>query len=220
MTTTTSTHHTVTARLPSRVYGLALLVAPFVFLIGAVVYISFEGPRINEGVVGGTISVWACFLMAVGFVGFGRLVEPVAPRGATLLTILGVVGYAAGAMFHAAFIHSGRFGRYTDYPNYITSRLFDAEFEGEDVGNFFGIFAYIPWGWMQPTAYALGGVLVLRTRLAPRWSGWALIGAGIAMIVGEPQQIAPIAIAGDVLAALGLVPVAIAVLAAARRDSA
>jgi hypothetical protein len=190
----------------SRLYGAAMILAPLMLLTGAVCYLAFE-EGVNEGIVGGTVTTWALFALTLGFVGFARLLEPQAPRGSVALMVLAVFGTVAGALFQGAAIHQGYFGHYTDYVNTVF----------EEGGNYFGLLAYIPWGWCMPAAFVLGGVLAWRTRVVPHWSAGALAVGGVLFLLGVPLQIGPIVITCFVLLTVGLVPVGLAIRAADAR---
>jgi len=190
--------------LPSpRAYGLAAVAAPVLLLVSDVAYIS-AGGGINDGVLGGTIGVWSCFVFAFAFVGISRTLESAAPRAATVLLALAMPAWIAGAGFNVQAIHLGYFGE--DFINTVS--------DGSDL---VGLLAFLPWGWFAPLTFVVAGVLVWRTRSFPSWSGGLLVLGGLLFISARPAGLDPLVMVADVTLVLALVPIGVALQAGARR---
>lgn len=180
-----------------RLLALAAVVGPVVFLLSDVAYIT-AGNGINNGVLGGTIGVWSVFLLAWAFLGISRALEPVAPRGALTLLVLAVPMVAGGTAFNVNAIHLDHFGN--DFTGVI---------EGDAA---IGFLAFLPWGWFAPLSFAVAGIFVWRTAIAPRWAGALTALTGLLFIAARPAQIDALAILCDVTMVVGMVPIGLALL--------
>lgn len=180
-----------------RLLAIAAIVAPVVFLLSDVAYISV-GNGINNGVLGGAIGVWSVFLLGWAFLGISRALEPVAPRGALTLLVLAVPMVAGGAAFNVNGIHWDHFGN--DFMGVTES---DATV---------GFLAFLPWGWFAPASLVVAGVFVWRTAIAPRWAGALTALNGLLFISARPAQIDALAMVCDVTMVLGMVPIGMALL--------
>ncbi len=179
-----------------RLLALAAVVAPVVFLLSDVAYLT-DGNGINNGVLGGTVGVWSVFLLGWAFLGISRALETVAPRGALTLLVLAVPMVAGGAAFNVNAIHWDHFG------NDFMSAADEAAV---------GVLAFLPWGWFAPLSFVVAGTFVWRTAIAPRWAGAITALAGLLFISARPAQIDALAIACDVVMVLGMVPIGLALL--------
>lgn len=188
--------------LGQRLLALAVVAAPVVFLVADVAYVT-AGNGINNGVLGGTIGVWSCFVFVWAFIGLSRALEQAAPRGALALLILAVPAFAGGGVaFNVEALHRDLFGNST-----LEAALLDG-----DPGAMIGFFAFLPWGWLAPASFVLLGVLVWRTTVFPRWAGALTALGGVLFIAARPQDFDALAIAADVVLVAGLVPLGIALL--------
>ncbi|MFC7406255.1 hypothetical protein [Georgenia alba] len=186
-----------------RFLASAVVLAPIVFLAGDVAYI-VAGNGVNDGVLGGTVGVWSCFLLGWAFVGLARCLAACAPRGSLALLVLALPAVCAGAGFNVNALHRAQFGN--DFP--------EAAFT--DPAGAIGVLAFVPWGWFAPAAFVLTGVLVWRTRIGPRWAAALTTAGGLLFISARPVAIDPLVVVADLTLVLGLVPIGIAMLARRR----
>jgi hypothetical protein len=189
----------------ARFYGIVTIMAPLLLLASTVAYVS-AGEGINHGVLGGVIGVWSCFTFALTFVGLARTLEPWAPRAAVTLTLIGVVGFTAGAGFNVDAIQRAISGPAPD-------GAFEAAISGAEP---VVLLAFLPWGWFAPLAFILAGIFLWRARLVSWWSGALLIAGGVLFVTARPARVDLVAILGDGLLVLALVPIGLAMLASAR----
>ena len=193
-----------TTTLPApRLLGLAVIAAPIVFLLSDIAYIT-AGNGINNGLLGGTIGVWSCFLLGLTFVAISRVLEPVAPRGAVALLLMAIPAASAGAAFNVNAMHWDHFG----------NDIVDAAFS--DSGATVAILAFLPWGWFAPASLVVAGVLVWRTQVLPSWAGAMTAIAGVLFVSARPANIDALAMVADVAMVLGLVPIGLAMLSGRR----
>lgn len=179
-----------------RLLAVAAIIGPVVFLASDVAYV-VAGDGINNGVLGGTIGVWSVFLLAWAFLGIGRALEPVAPRGALTLLVLAVPMVAGGTAFNVNAIFWDHFG---------------ADFSSVSGSAAIGLMAFLPWGWFAPASFAVAGIFVWRTAVAPRWAGALTALTGLLFIAARPAQVDALAITCDVTMVLGLAPIGLALL--------
>lgn len=186
-----------------RAHGLAAIVGPALLLASTIAFIA-EGDGINDGVLGGTISVWACFALGFGLIGILRVLEPRAPRAAPLLTLLVIAGVAGGTAFSVDAIYSPFFG-------IDGEKLFES-----GGGDAIAILAFLPWGWMIPLTLVIAGTLLWRTATTAPAIGALLIASGILFVAGRPARIEPLVLISDLVMLAALLPLGRAML---RRDS-
>lgn len=182
-----------------RLFGLAAVAAPLLFLISDVAYVT-AGGGVNDGVLGGAIGVWSCLAFVVAWVGISRTLEGVAPRGAFVVLVIGLVGFTSGAGFNVDAIQRGFYGE---------SFLNGASVEGSDA---VGVLAFLPWGWCAPLSFLVAGVLVWRTRAHPTWNAVLLVLGGLAFLAGRPAAVDPVVIVADTLLVLAVVPLGLSML--------
>ncbi|GAA1502565.1 hypothetical protein [Nocardioides humi] len=195
---------TTPASHPGRRFtAVAVILAPVVFLLSDVAYIS-AGEGINNGVLGGTIGIWSVILLGWALVGISRALEPVAPRGALALLVLAIPAMVGGAAFNLNALHRDHFGN-------------DFMEAADSGGDAIGLLAFLPWGWCAPAALVVAGVFVWRTAIAPRWAGAVTALAGVLFVSARPAALDALAVVCDVTMVLGLVPIGLALL---RRSSA
>lgn len=185
----------------ARVYGIAVIVAPLLFLASTVAYIT-EGNGINDGVLGGTIGVWSAFASVLAFAGILRLMEPTAPRRAMLLTLLALVAMASGVAFNVQAISLALLGPETEILDVV---------EGSDG---IAVLAFLPWGLFVPLSFVLTGIALWRTETVPVWSGVLFIAAGVLFVASRPERIDVLAVIGDITMIAAMAPIGWAMLTA------
>lgn len=188
----------------ARFTGVAAITGGALLLLSTVAFVTVGG-GVNDGVLGGTITVWAVFALAVAFVGICRLLEPARPRLAQWLTLVAVIGFVAGGGFGLQAIHLEAFGD----GGYLDD---EAAIEAAPIG----LLAYLPWGWFTPLTFVLAGVVLWRAGVVPWWNGTLLILGGILFISARPARIDALAILTDVVLLAALTAVAVRLFAAAR----
>ncbi|MFD0856957.1 hypothetical protein ACFQ07_32300 [Actinomadura adrarensis] len=181
--------------LAARVHGSALALAPVLLLCSTIAFI-YEG-GINDGVVGGTIGVWSTFALGIGFVGLFRTLEPASPRLMPVLLPVAVIAFTAGAMFNVQAMYLAAYGN--DLLTDIT------EGGAADIAPI-GVFAFLPWGLLAPLTFVLTGLLLWRTRTAPKSTAALLVLGGLLFVASRPERIEPLALAADATLILALVP--------------
>lgn len=146
------------------------------------------GGGINDGILGGVLTVWAVLAFALAFVGCARLVEPRMPRGARVLTFgaaalaVGGTGFGILAM-HVEVLRA-------DHGVDATAAL--------DAHPLTGL-AFLPWGWFMPLTCILAGVLLWKVGIIPWWHGALFVTGGVLFVIGRPATIGPVALATDVV---------------------
>lgn len=177
----------------ARIHGIALILGPVLLGASTVAFITV-GDGINDGVLGGTLGVWACMAMTLGFVGLFRALEPVAPRAAPALMVLAVVSFVAGTGFSVLAIETAVSGG-----DYMAGGP-----AGETLIAFFSLF---PWGLFGPLMYVLTGILLWRTRAVPRWSAVLVALGGVLFVLSRPERIDVLAVVCDITLIAALAPV-------------
>jgi len=190
------TQSSSTQQIP-RLFGAAVVVAPVLLLLSTVVYIT-TGGGVNDGVAGGTIGIWTCFLFVIGYVGIARALEPAAPKASLVLAVLAIVGLMTGYGYNLEAIHAEHLGED------IWSTSFD---------NPLGYLAFDPWGLFLPLALVLTAFLIWRTPVFPVATAVPLLLGGLLFVPSREAGIAPLAVVADVGLVLGLVPIGLAMLA-------
>lgn len=178
-----------------RAFGAAAIAAPLLLLASTIAFMT-AGEGINDGVLGGTLSVWAVTAFGIALVGLLRLLEPHAPRAASLLTLTAIAGVAGGVAFSVGGIYAPLYDLGPDAP-------LDAV-EGADV---IAAFAFLPWGWLIPFTLTLTGVLFWRTGAIPRAQAGLLIAGGVLFVAGRPARLEPVAVLTDLVLVAALVPI-------------
>lgn len=190
----------ITPRPVARVYAIAAVLGP-VFMLGSTLGYLIEGDGINVGVVGGVVGVWSCFALAIAFVGILRLLEPKAPRGAAVMTVLALAGFASGVAFNVQAIIDAIVG-----PEQLAAAI-DAAIAANGM-TYLAILAFLPWGWFVPISMVVVGILLWRTAVGPRWSAGLLMLAGILFVASRPESIGWLALCSDVALLAAMVPLA------------
>jgi hypothetical protein len=194
MTTLLSDHTAaVLSPVAARIHGIALILGPVLLGASTAAFITV-GDGINNGVLGGTLSVWACMAMTLGFVGLFRALEPSAPRAAPALMALAVVAFIAGTGFSVLAIETAVTGG-----DYMTGEL-----AGETLIAFFSLF---PWGLFGPLMYVLTGILLWRVRAVPRWSAVLVALGGVLFVLSRPERIDVLAVVCDITLIAALAPI-------------
>jgi hypothetical protein len=157
-----------------------------------------EGGGINDGVLGGTVGVWSCIGMAIGSIGICRLLESRAPKAAPVVGAVALAGFVGGAAFSVQAMYLDRYDR---------DLLADVT-EGKGAGSdWFGFFAFLPWGWMVPVSLVLVGWLIWRTQAAANWVGALFVLGGVLFVIGRPARLDAVAVATDVVLVLAFAAV-------------
>ena len=144
----------------------------------------------------GVLQFYAAALFMFVLVTLAQTVAAGAPRAAVALALLAVVGMTAGAGFAVDNIHGA---------------LLDDAYLVDDGGTAGILVSQIP-GLMGPIAWVGFGVALLQAGVQPRWSGWALIAGGILFPVSRIGDIAPLAIADDLIFLVALAPLGLALM--------
>jgi hypothetical protein len=191
-----------------RVYGIAMILAPLLFLASTIAFI-VEGDGMNEGVLGGTIGVWSVFAILIAFLGLLRLMEPKAPRAAAILTVLACCGFPAGVAFSIDAILTGAL-------SVEVNEAIDAGFDDAPIA----ILAFIPWGWFGPLSFLLVGIMLWRTRAVPTWNGALLAATGVLFVVSRMERLDALAVVSDLVLLAALAPIGWRLLTSASPASA
>lgn len=178
-------------------WPVAMILAPVLLLASTVAFLTVGG-GINDGILGGVLTVWAVLAFALAFLGCARLLEPGMPRAARVLTFGAAALAVGGAGFGISAVH--------------------VEVLREDHGvdavaaldaHPLTWLALLPWGWFMPLTCILAGVFLWRGRLVPWWHGILFILGGVLFVTGRPAQIGLVAVGTDLvlLAAFGILAV-------------
>jgi hypothetical protein len=179
----------MTSRFSTNVTGGALIVAPCVLLMTTVLY-STGGSGMNNSDVAGAVQVWAMIAFAVGLLGLVRRLEPSAPRGATLLGVLVVVGCAGGVGFGIDSMHAALPGG---------SNLLDA-----DSSAFAPLGLAIP-GALFPAALAATGIALWRAGLISGLVALPVVVGAVLFPASRFPSIEALAIVADLVLVVGFV---------------
>lgn len=179
-----------------RLVGAAMLIAPALLLVSTIAHVAGSG--LGEDQTGGVIQVYAFAAFFVVLIGLTQMLEAVAPRAATALTVTGSLGVAAGVGY----------GINSIYAALGTTDIND------NVENAAGPLALQLPGILFPLTFIALGVLLMRARVEPRWSLPLLIAAAIAFPLSRIPSIEPLALVADTLFLLALVPLGLGQLRA------
>lgn len=193
----------------ARIYGVAVILAPLLLLAGAIAYI-VEGEGINEGIAGGVIGVWTCLAMVIAFVGITRLLEPRAPRAAPIIMVVAILGWTGGVGLQIDALYIAMI------PDLTLAQVDQAMADA----NNFPLLALLPWGWFGPLTFLLAGIWLKRTGLVDWKTAGPLIIGAVIFIIAYPARIAVLAVAGDILLVIALVPLGWAILIGTREKAA
>jgi hypothetical protein len=174
----------------TRLVGGAFIAAPVTLLASSVAFAAGSEPA------RGVLQFYAAALFMFVLVTLAQTVAARAPRAAVALGLLAVVGMAAGVGFAVDNIHGS---------------LLDDRYLVDDGGVAGILVSQVP-GLMGPIAWVGIGVALLQAGLRPRWSGWALIAAGLLFPVSRIGDIAPLAVADDLIFVAALAPLGLALM--------
>jgi len=174
----------------TRLLGAALIAAPLLLLASSLA--SAAGSEATRGVLG--FYAFATFALVV--VTLTQSFAATLPRAAAALTVLGVLGAAAGVGFSIDAIHS-------TLPQSV---------ELIDDGGTAGVFVANVPGLMVPLAWIGIGIALLRSGVQPRWCGAALVVAGLLFPVSRIGDIAALAVVDDLIFLLALAPLGWAIM--------
>jgi hypothetical protein len=181
-----------TATRSPRLLGAALIGAPT--LLFASTLASAVGGGLNADHTGGALQVYAFAAWSLVVVGLTRIIEGPLPRAAAALLAIGALGVAGGVANGLDSIQFAETG--------VTS---------EDAGAA-GVFALNITGALFPLAMLGLGVALVRARVEPRWSGFALAAAAILFPVSRISSNELLALAADAVFLVALAPLGWAIL--------
>ena len=174
----------------TRLLGGAFIAAPLLSLASSVAFAAGSEPA------RGVLQFYGFAVFVLVIVTLTQALATTFPRAATVLTLVGVLGMAAGVGFAVDNIHGA---------------LLDDAYLVDDGGLAGVLVANVP-GLMGPLAFIGIGVALLRAGVQPRFSGVALIAAGLLFPISRIGDIAPLAIADDLIFLLALAPLGWAIL--------
>lgn len=189
----------------ARTYGVTAIIGPLLLMASTAAFILL-GEGINVGVLGGIIGVWSSFALLVAMVAVLRLVEPRAPRAASVLTLLAVIGFGSGVGFNVNAVTDAIAG-----PDSVGT--LNAIADGPDA---IAMLAWIPGGWFAPLSMLLIGIALWRTRTVAWWSAALLSAAGVLFVVGRMERIGVLALAADSVLIAALAPLGWAMITGSR----
>lgn len=168
-------------------FRVAMFAAPVLLLTSTIAFLAL-GAGINDGLVGGVVTVWSVVAFAIAFVGCARLLESSMPRSSRFLIFGAAALTAGGAGFGIDAIYSEVL--LAEHGIHATTALEAYPFAW---------LAMLPWGWFMPITCILAGALLWRAGLLPWWHGLMLILGGVLFVTGRPARIGVVAIATDVV---------------------
>lgn len=176
---------------------VAAVAGPVIMLASTIAFVA-NGTGISEGEAGGALEVWAFVAYGIALVGLARALDGAAPRLAAAVTALAVAGTAGGAAYGLDAIQQ-------------------AVLDGDVYSSPATPFALRIPGLLFPLALLVLGAAVVRSVAAGRGrlAGWAVVASAVLFPVGRIADLAPVAVATDVLL-IGALP---AVAATFRRPA-
>lgn len=174
----------------SRPTAASMVVAPTLLALSTVAYVLGNGLGADSW--GGAIQVYACTAFALVFVGTSRAVEPAAPRLATVLLLIGILGAAGGVGYGIQAIHL---------------EMLPVRLDADGTGAVGALALNLP-GILFPAALATLGIAVWRLGMAPAWAGLLTVVGAVAFPVSRIGGIGSLALAADLILLIGLVGVA------------
>lgn len=174
-----------------RVTAIAAVLAPALVLASTVAYLA-RGEGMNDGEVGGAIQLWGMAAYAVAVVGLLRLVEDAAPRAAVVLTVLAMLGVAAGAGYGIDSMQVELFG---------TDSIQEVE------GSLAPIALQVP-GILFPVSLIGLGVVLARTGTVTALAGYGLAVGAVLFPASRIPDVPGLAVASDVIVLLALAAIA------------
>lgn len=195
MTTHEPTTHEPTTHVSARdrVHGGALLVAPLLLLASSIAYYV-----IGSQVAGGVIAIYAIASVALAAPALTRPLDATMPRTATTLTALIIFCFVAGGVpFNVAAIMVA---------------------SGATPLQELAVFPVIALpGVIGPLALVATGVALYRAGAAPRFAPIALALGGLLFPISRIGQIAPLAIAVDLLLCASFIALGLSLLQGSAR---
>lgn len=182
----------------ARLTGVMALLGPLLLLLSTVLFLVTTG-KINNGVVGGTVSAWASFALMFAFVGISLKFAPRAPRGSVVLLAAAVPGIMTGLAYAIQAVDLEVAGK-----AFLTS-------EPEGWGAL-GQLAFDPWGFGLPIALVTSAWLTWRTDAFPRWTAIPLVLAGVLFIPSREIDLSVLPLVSDALLVLAVAPIALVLL--------
>jgi hypothetical protein len=169
-----------------RVQAGAMVLAPLLLLAGTLS--SLPDDKFAESVSHGVLQLFAFGMFFLAFAELAKQIAPTLPRAAVALLVTGVLGAQSGVAWGMVFI----------------ARDKGLELHAGDLAMAFDV------GALFPLTVIGFGICILRTRIAPAWTGAGLALAGIAFPVSRIGMIGELALVADVLMLVSLAGVAVA----------
>jgi hypothetical protein len=185
----------------TKVTGSALVVAPVLLLTSTVLY-STVGAGMNNSDIAGAVQVWAMVAFAIGLLGLVRHLEPSAPRAATLLAMLVLVGCAGGVGFGIDSMHAALPGG---------SNLLEAE------SSVFAPLGLAIPGALFPVSIAATGIALWRAGLISGLTTLPVVVGAVLFPASRFPSIEALAIAADLVLIVGFVALRAAYLTGPER---
>jgi hypothetical protein len=174
----------------TRLTAVAFVAAPLLIAASSVAWVAGSEPA------RGVLQFYGVALSAIVILTLTHALAPAFPRAAVALTLLGVLGVAAGAGFAVDNIHGA---------------LLDDAYLVDDGGATGALVAQLP-GPMFALAWVGIGATLLRAGVRPRWSAIALIVGGLMFPASRIGEIAPLALVDDLLFLVALAPLGLAIV--------
>ena len=174
----------------ARLLGAALVAAPLLLLASSVAWLA--GSDATRGVLG--FYAFAAFALVV--VTLTQSFADTLPRAAAALTVVGMLGAAAGVGFSIDAIHS-------TLPDSV---------ELIDAGGTAGVLVANVPGLMCPLAFVGIGIALLRSGVQPRWCGVALVVAGALFPLSRIGDVAALGALDDLIFLFALAPLGLAIM--------
>jgi hypothetical protein len=180
-------------RLSRTVGGLALIAAPVVFAASTFFWIELDG-RVEYGLTGGALIVAATTLWIPAFGVLFGFVETTHPRTALFGWLAAIYGCIGGAVFGV----DGMFAEAYRLSHDLRMTAWAASPAA------FGTTMFWP-GPLFPLSLLILGLLFVRAKATPLWTGWSLAAAGVAFPLSRIPRVGWIAHAADALLVIPLV---------------
>ena len=189
-TNTTGANAVATEDPTARLMRIAAVVGPLFFVASSVAWLGEDREELR-----GILTFWALPFMALAVYGVAGRLQERSPMGRALVTALVTIGACAGAGFATEVSMVEHFG---------VERLMDQDTPSAFLG------LGIP-GPMFPLGLVLLALLSFRHRTMPRGQALLLAAGGLLFPVSRIPQVAPLALAADLLILAAFAPVAFGV---------
>ncbi|CAA9306983.1 MAG: hypothetical protein AVDCRST_MAG77-6154 [uncultured Chloroflexi bacterium] len=171
----------------ARVHGGAMIAAPALLAASSIAYAAAGG--LGNDQVGGTIQLYAMAAFPLALLGLTRILAPLRPRAAAILSVMAVIGSAGGVAYAVDAIHTAVHpeGPLDQFP--VGPLILNAP------------------GLTFPLTLMGIGIALARSGVAPSWSGYALAVSGLLFPLSRIPSIAPLATVADLVMLAALAPV-------------